>query len=50
MVLKAKLVIVAMLTPFDRVNVSKISAGTIQLRGPQAKLKEILKSQVLQIC
>ena len=41
MVLKAKDIIVAILTPFDLVLVSKISAGTIQDSGPfvQEKLK-----------
>jgi len=47
MVLKANEVIVAILTPFDRVLVSKTSAGTIQLSGPQPKEKEKLKSQVI---
>lgn len=39
MVLKAKLVIVAMLTPLLRVRVSKTSAGMIQLSGPHVQLK-----------
>lgn len=40
MVLKAKLVIVAMLTPLERVLVSNTSAGMIQLKGPQVAENE----------
>ena len=39
MVLKAKLVIVAMLTPLLRVCVSNTSAGMIQLNGPHVHEK-----------
>ena len=42
MVLNAKEVMVAMLTPLERVRVSKTSAGMIQERGPQVALKEKL--------
>jgi hypothetical protein len=49
MVLKAKLVIVAMETPLDLVFVSKISAGMIQDRGPQVALNEKLYSHVIAI-
>lgn len=48
-VLKAKLVIVAIETPLARVLVSKISAGIIQESGPQAQEKEKLYSQVIAI-
>ena len=41
-VLKAKLTMVAMETPFERVRVSNISAGMIQDRGPQVAEKEKL--------
>ena len=41
-VLKAKLVIVAILTPLERVRVSKISAGTIHESGPFVAEKEKL--------
>src|ERR1051326_8021219 len=46
-VLKAKLVIVAIDTPFARVLVSNISAGIIQLNGPHVALKEKLYNQVM---
>lgn len=49
MVLKAKDVMVAIDTPLLRVLVSKISAGMIQDRGPQVKLKEKLYSQVMMM-
>lgn len=39
MVLKAKEVMVAKLTPLDRVRVSKTSAGIIQDSGPQVAEK-----------
>jgi hypothetical protein len=42
MVLKAKDIMVAMETPLARVRVSKISAGMIQLSGPQVAEKEKL--------
>ena len=41
-VLKAKETMVAIETPFERVRVSKISAGIIQERGPQVAEKEKL--------
>jgi hypothetical protein len=41
-VLKAKETIVAMETPFERVRVSKISAGMTHERGPQVAEKEKL--------
>ena len=41
-VLKAKDTMVAMATPFERVRVSKISAGMIQERGPHIAEKEKL--------
>lgn len=41
-VLKAKLVIVAILTPLDLVYVSNISAGMIQESGPQVDENEKL--------
>jgi len=41
-VLKAKLTIVAIETPLDRVRVSNISAGMIHDSGPQVALKEKL--------
>lgn len=40
MVLNAKEVMVAILTPLDRVRVSKTSAGMIQLSGPHVHEKE----------
>lgn len=49
MVLKAKEVIVAILTPLDLVRVSNISAGTIQESGPFVAEKEKLNSQVKTI-
>lgn len=48
-VLNAKLTIVAIDTPFERVRVSKISAGMIQLSGPQVALKEKLYIQVMTV-
>lgn len=42
MVLKAKLVMVAIETPLLRVRVSNISAGTIHESGPLVALKEKL--------
>ncbi len=45
--LKAKLVIVAILTPLLRVRVSNTSAGMIQLSGPQVQLKLKLYSHVM---
>ena len=47
MVLNAKLVMVAILTPLARVRVSNISAGIIQLKGPQVAENEKLYSQVI---
>jgi len=47
MVLKANEVIVAILTPFERVLVSNTSAGIIQLSGPQPNEKEKLNSHVI---
>lgn len=49
MVLKAKLVMVAIETPLERVLVSKISAGIIHDRGPHVALNEKLYSQVIAI-
>lgn len=46
-VLKAKLVMVAMLTPFERVLVSNISAGTIHESGPFVAEKEKLYIHVM---
>jgi hypothetical protein len=46
MVLKANETIVAMETPFERVLVSKISAGMIQESGPHVAEKEKLYAQV----
>ena len=46
-VLKAKLAIVAIDTPFARVLVSKISAGMIQLSGPHVALNEKLNSHII---
>ena len=48
-VLNAKLIIVAMATPIDRVRVSNISAGTIQERGPLLQEKLKLYSQVIMM-
>jgi hypothetical protein len=45
-VLNAKLVIVAILTPLDLVFVSNISAGMIQLSGPHVALNEKLYNHV----
>lgn len=45
-VLNAELVIVAILTPSERVRVSKISAGTIHESGPFVAEKEKLYAQV----
>lgn len=49
MVLKAYEVMVAIDTPFDRVRVSKASAGIIQERGPQVHENEKLNSQVMMM-
>lgn len=49
MVLKAKLVIVAILTPLLRVCVSKTSAGMIQLRGPHVHEKLKLYNHVIMM-
>lgn len=49
MVLKAKEIPVAIETPFDRVRVSKTSAGIIQESGPQVQEKEKLYNQVMMM-
>ena len=46
-VLKAKETMVAIETPLERVRVSNISAGMIQVKGPQVAENEKLYSQVL---
>ena len=48
-VLNAKETMVAIITPLDRVLVSKISAGMIHESGPQAALKETLYAQVVMM-
>lgn len=49
MVLNANDVMVAIETPFDRVRVSKTSAGIIQDRGPQVAENEKLYNHVMII-